>query len=80
MSARTSGTWPSMISSPAAIDESRFSPDFEIPLSIMELQVLGARKRRLEGSEGQVVSDLLDLIKAHDPDIILLPMQIHGFP
>jgi DNA polymerase I len=33
----------------------------------------GKCKRRLEGSEGQVVSDFLELIKAHDPDIILLP-------
>ena len=68
-------------------DESRFSPDFEIPLSTMELQVLGdpsmarevlhrdlgKRKRRLEGPAGQVISDLLGLIKAHNPDIILLP-------
>lgn len=69
-------------------DESRFSPDFEDPLSIMELQVLGdpslareiscvevlgRRKRRLEGTEGQILSDLLGLIKAHDPDVILLP-------
>lgn len=69
-------------------DDSRFSPDFEIPLNTMELQVLGdpsmareiscieilgKRKRVLDGSEEQVVSDFLGLIKAHDPDVILLP-------
>ncbi|VVB68980.1 DNA polymerase 1 [uncultured archaeon] len=69
-------------------DESRFSPDFEVPLTSLELQVAGdpsmpkeisrvqvlnGRKRCLEGPERQVISDLLDLIKAHDPDLILLP-------
>jgi DNA polymerase I len=73
-------------------DESRFSPDFKIPLNMMELrvlgdpsprlvgpamevsciEVLGRRKRSLEGDERQVISDLLELIKAHDPDVILL--------
>jgi len=68
-------------------DESRFSPDFEVPLTSLELQVAGdssmpreisrievlsGRKRRLEGPERQVISDLLELIKAHDPDLILL--------
>ncbi len=69
-------------------DESRFSPDFEVPLNSLELQVAGdpsmpreisrvevldGHKRRLEGPERQVISDLLDLIKAHDPDLLLLP-------
>lgn len=69
-------------------DESRFSPDFEVPLSSLELQVFGdpamprdisrvdvldGHKRRLEGPERTVLSDLLELIKAHDPDLILLP-------
>lgn len=78
-------------------DESRFSPDFENPLSLMELQILGdpgqpsppsqpgrareiscieilgVRKRRIEGPERVVISDFLALIKAHDPDAILLP-------
>ena len=69
-------------------DESRFSPDFEIPLTSLELQVAGdpsmpreiscikvldGRKRKLEGSERQVLSDLLVLIKSHDPDLILCP-------
>jgi len=68
--------------------ESRFSPDFDVPLSSMEIQVAGdppmtreiscvqildGCKRRLEGSEKTVISDLLDLIKTHDPDLILLP-------
>ncbi len=67
---------------------SRFSPNFEIPLTSIELQVAGDpsmpeeiccieilndRKQRLEGPERQVISDLLDLIKTHDPDLILCP-------
>jgi DNA polymerase I len=69
-------------------DESRFSPDFEVPLTSLELKVAGdppmpreisrvevlnGRKRRLEGSERTVVNDLLELIKLHDPDVILHP-------
>ena len=69
-------------------DESRFSPDFEVPLTQMALevagdpsrpgdfsrvQVLNGRKRTLEGSERKVISDLLELIKSCNPDLILLP-------
>lgn len=69
-------------------DESRFSPDFEIILTSLALQVagdpamprdiscveiMGKRKRRLEGSERQVISDLLELIRVHDPDLLLFP-------
>ncbi len=71
-------------------DDSRFSPDFAVPLTSLELQLAGdpslpgdisinrieiqdGHIRRLEGSERQVLSDLLDLIKAHDPDLILFP-------
>jgi len=69
-------------------DESRFSPDFDDPLTSLELRVAGdptlpreiscvevldGRKRRLEGSEKEVLSDLMDLIRAHDPDLILAP-------
>jgi len=68
--------------------ESRFSPDFEVPLTSLELQVSGdpslprkissaqvsnGRKRCLDGPEQQVISDLLELIDAHDPDLLLLP-------
>ena len=68
--------------------ESRFSPDFEVPLTSLELQVAGdpslprmisgaqvsnGRKRCLEGPERQVISDLLELIDAHNPDLLLLP-------
>jgi len=67
-------------------DESRFSPDFDAPLTSLELQVAGdptlpreiscvevldGRKRKLEGSERDVLSDLMDLIRTHDPDLIL---------
>ncbi|MHB8118128.1 MAG: hypothetical protein ACYDHX_05300 [Methanothrix sp.] len=69
-------------------DESRFSPDFEIPLTSLELQVAGdpsmpreiscievldGCKRKLEGPEKTIISDLLELVKAHDPDLILCP-------
>ncbi|HEX7444774.1 MAG TPA: type B DNA-directed DNA polymerase, partial [Methanothrix sp.] len=69
-------------------DESRFSPDFEVPINGMEvevagdpsrpgdfscIQVLNGRKRRLEGSERTVLSDFLELIKSCNPDLILLP-------
>lgn len=69
-------------------DESRFSPDFGVPLTCLELQVVGdptmlkeiscievlsGRKRRFEGPERQVISDLLEFIRSHDPDLILLP-------
>lgn len=67
-------------------DESRFSPDFEIPLTGLEIQVAGdptmprevscvevlsGRKRWFEGPEKQVISDLLEFIRSHDPDLIL---------
>jgi DNA polymerase, archaea type len=69
-------------------DESRFFPDFEIPLTSLEMkvagdpslpreiscvQVLDGCKRRLEGSERAVVSDLMDLVASHNPDLILIP-------
>ncbi len=68
-------------------DESRFSPDFEVPINGMEvevagdpsrpadfscIQVLNGRKRRLEGSERTVLSDFLELIKSYNPDLIRL--------
>lgn len=69
-------------------DESRFSPDFQVPLAQMALEVAGdpsrpgdfsrvqvinGRKRKLEGSERTVVTDLLEMIKSCNPDLILLP-------
>jgi len=69
-------------------DESRFSPDFENPLSILGMevagdpnfpreiscvQVLNERKQRFEGPEKVVLTDLLEFIKVHDPDVILFP-------
>ena len=72
------------------MDESRFSPDFEYPLSCLEIEVKGdpvrgrakdiscieihgSRKRKLEGAERTVLSDFVELIKVHDPDVILFP-------
>jgi DNA polymerase, archaea type len=69
-------------------DESRFGPDFKIPLTNLEIKVFGdpsmpskishvevldGHRRRLEGQERQVISDLVELIKDHNPDLILLP-------
>jgi DNA polymerase I len=69
-------------------DKSRFTPDFEVPLTSLEIQVAGdpsmpneiscvqildGRRRRLEGPERTVVSDLLSIVKSHDPDLILCP-------
>jgi len=69
-------------------DKSRFTPDFQIPLTILELQVIGdpsmpseisrievldGHKRKLQGPEQTVLSDLLKRIKSHDPDLILCP-------
>ncbi len=69
-------------------DESRFSPDFEVPLSPLDLRVYGdpsmprevscvdvlaGRSMRLEGPEKTVLSDLLELVRVHDPDLVLMP-------
>jgi DNA polymerase I len=69
-------------------DESRFSPDFEVPLrglgvevigdpsmprEISCVQILDGCKQRFEGPEKVVLSDLMEFIKIHDPDLILLP-------
>ena len=67
-------------------DKSRFSPDFEVPLSSLEVQVhgdpnlhreisyihiLNGHKRRFEGPEKVVLDDLMAFIKVHNPDVIL---------
>ena len=64
-------------------DESRFSPDFEVPLSIMGMEVAGdpnfprdiscvkvlnERKQRFEGPEIVALDDLLEFIKVHDSE------------
>jgi DNA polymerase, archaea type len=69
-------------------DESRFSPDFEVPLSSLEVQVRGdpnlprdiscihildGHKRTFDGSEKVVLDDLMAFIKVHNPDVILFP-------
>ncbi|NPV63645.1 MAG: type B DNA-directed DNA polymerase [Methanotrichaceae archaeon] len=73
-------------------DESRFSPDFEVPLSTMELQVQGdpyqtqeitcidAGRRHLHGPERQVLDDLLELVRSHDPDMVLMPFADTWIP
>jgi DNA polymerase I len=69
-------------------DESRFSPDFQVPLSIMGMEVVGdpsiprdiscvqilnMHRQKFEGQEKVVLTDLLEFIKVHDPDVILFP-------
>lgn len=73
-------------------DESRFSPDFGVPLSTMEMQIPGdpyrpreiscidAGSRRLHGPERQVLSDLMELVRTHDPDLVLLPFADTWIP
>jgi len=68
--------------------ESRFSPDFESPLTVLELsvpkspdrgreirslQITGERTEHLSGSERAVLSDLGEIIGTLDPDVILCP-------
>jgi DNA polymerase, archaea type len=67
-------------------DESRFSPDFDVPLialgmevigdpnlpgEISYIQVLNGNKITFDGLEKVVLVDLLEFIKVHDPDVIL---------
>ncbi|NPV63290.1 MAG: type B DNA-directed DNA polymerase [Methanotrichaceae archaeon] len=72
--------------------ESRFSLDFEVPLSTMELQIpddpyrpgeitrIDAGRRRLHGPERQVLADLLELVGSRDPDLILMPFADTWIP
>jgi len=66
-------------------DESRFDPDLDADLKVLDLEVIGDPRRdrevramnvagkRLEGSEAKVLSDMFSLIEAHGPDVILFP-------
>ena len=47
--------------------------DPSIPREITCVQILDGHKRRFEGSEKVVLSDLLEFIKVHDPNVILFP-------
>jgi DNA polymerase I len=47
--------------------------DPNLPREISCVQVLNGRKQRFEGPEKVVLADLLEFIKVHDPDVILLP-------
>jgi DNA polymerase I len=47
--------------------------DPSLSREIIDVQVQNGRKRRLEGPERVVISDLLELIKVHNPDLILVP-------
>lgn len=68
--------------------ESRFSPDFSLPLRVMETEVCGNpctmqeyqsvrvrtdREIHLTGPEKTVIADLADMICTWDPDVILFP-------
>ncbi len=69
-------------------DESRFSPDFDCPLRRMDLllsgdplrkseirsiEICGKQARLLEGREKTVISDFMELVRVHDPDVISFP-------
>lgn len=67
--------------------ESRFSWNFDVPLEILEMRIVGDPRRkvihhveigdgeivRLYGREKKLLSDLSSLLKSIDPDVILLP-------
>jgi DNA polymerase I len=69
--------------------ESRFDPDFDVPLTSLKIEVdanphrsrmmteikvvIGRRETRLKGDERGVLADLFDLVKVADPDLILFP-------
>jgi len=89
MSGKISDIWPRKTSSPCGEkEESRFSPDFEVPLSSMEIQVQGdpnfpreiscvqilnGHQRTFEGPEKVFLDDFMAFIKVHNPDAILFP-------
>jgi DNA polymerase I len=70
-------------------NESRFEPEFDLPLTTIKIEVeadprlsrtigdvevqIGRKETRLTGTERQVLADLFDLVRVHDPDIILFP-------
>jgi len=47
--------------------------DPNFPRDISCVQVLNERKQRFEGPDKVVLTDLLEFIKVHDPDVILFP-------
>jgi len=68
--------------------ESRLSPDFDMPLTSLKIEVDGnpqldkdirsievtdGSRRELEGGEKEILSDLFSLIGSADPDLILFP-------
>ena len=76
-------------------EESRFTADFEIPLSSLEIKIKGnpylddklssielhnGQMERLEGREVIILSDLFSLIETIDPDLILFPNADHWMP
>jgi DNA polymerase, archaea type len=89
MSGKISDIWPRKTSSPCGEkEESRFSPDFEVPLSSMEIQVQGdpnfpreiscvqilnGHQRTFEGPEKVFLDDFMAFIKVHNPDAVLFP-------
>ena len=53
--------------------EIQVARDPSMPKEIGCVQIPNGRKKNLDGSERTVISDLLELIKSYDPDLILLP-------
>lgn len=68
---------------PCSNGESRFDPDFEIPLSVVRAEIKGNffdqkieriffNGKELSGSENWIVKDFISLLDALDPDVILM--------
>ncbi|HUU76663.1 MAG TPA: type B DNA-directed DNA polymerase [Methanoregulaceae archaeon] len=70
--------------------ESRFEPDFLMPLEVMEIavrdnpmirgpitrvDVVHERAEHLSGSDQSIISDLAALVESCDPDVILFPLS-----
>jgi hypothetical protein len=89
ISSRINVIWPRKTSFPAEIGTSPgFSLDFQVPLSIMGMEVVGdpnfpteiswyrfsmSASKGLRGREKVVLAALLEFVKVHDPDVILFP-------
>ena len=74
-------------------DESRFSPDFGVPLIGLGMEVIGdpslprdflrpnpqRPQEKVRGVGKVILADLLEFIKVHDPDMVPFPYATPGF-
>ncbi len=47
--------------------------DQNLPRDLSHIQILNGHKQRFDGPEKVVLTDLMEFIKVHDPDVILFP-------